>query len=110
MFAATMHHTTSILLLQSKPPAAQSISSLKSRTWHAVQICGICLSNNASWSHDPTILAVLIYVGKFISYHEQRKELLGVLYPLLRDSGLRMNEAFDDMVELWKMDSGFHTK
>ncbi|PVH89305.1 hypothetical protein DL98DRAFT_524089 [Cadophora sp. DSE1049] len=107
MFAAIMHHTTSILLLQSKPPVTQSTSILISQTWHAVQICGICLANNASWSYDPTVLVVLIYVGRFISYHEQRKELLEGLHLLVKGSGLRMNEAIDDMVACWKMDSGF---
>jgi len=109
MFAAIMHHTTSILLLESKPPVSQSTSSLKSQTWHAVQICGVCLANNATWSHDPTVLAELIYAGRFISYHEQRKEVLRSLYLLVKESGLRMGEAVDDMVATWKLDSGFDT-
>ncbi|KAH7399961.1 hypothetical protein BKA64DRAFT_670801 [Cadophora sp. MPI-SDFR-AT-0126] len=106
MFAAIMHHNTSILLLQSKPPITQSTSYLKSATWHSVQICGICLANNTSWSHDPTILAVLVYVGRFISFHEQRTELLEALRLFVKESGLLLNEPVDDMMTFWRLDGG----
>lgn len=85
MYAAIMHHTTSLLLLQSKPPTVRPSSHLKTPTWHAVQICGICMGNNAQWSYDPTILAALIYAGRLISYQEQKRELLEALQVLVKE-------------------------
>jgi hypothetical protein len=106
MHAAIMHHTTSVLLWQNKPPTARSSSHLRTPTWHAVQLCGICIGNNAHWSYDPTILAALTYVGRLISYQEQRKELLEFLQVMSKASGWQVGEAIDDMIEQWQLDSG----
>ncbi|OBU00095.2 hypothetical protein VE01_01833 [Pseudogymnoascus verrucosus] len=108
MYAAIMHHTASVLLLQSKPPTVRPSSHLKTPTWHAVQICGICIGNNAQWSYDPTILAALIYAGRLISYQEQKKELLDVLRVLVKGSGWQVGGAIDEMIEWWRVDGGFH--
>ncbi len=75
LFTAVLYHTLYALLLQSKPRSVRVLSSAKTPTWHAVQICGICIGNNASWSYDPTILAALVYASRFISYQEQKQEL-----------------------------------
>lgn len=106
MHATVMHHITAILLLQKKPPNERSSSHIKHPTWHAVQICGICIGNNSQWSYDPTILASLIYAGRFISYWEQKKELLGILKSFSKDSGWQVCSAVDDLVERWQVDSG----
>lgn len=107
MHAAIMHHTISVLLLQIKPSGARPSSQLKTPTWHAVQLCGICIANNAHWSNDPTILAALIYAGRLISYQEQKRELLGFLQVVYKASGWQVGEVIDDLLDWWRIDSGF---
>lgn len=108
MYADVMHHTTSMLLLQVKPPRARSSMRLKNPTWHAVRICGICMGNDFQWSYDPTILAALIYAGRFISYGEQKNELVKLLRRLVRESGWQLGSAIDEMTDRWREDSASH--
>lgn len=104
LYAAIMHHTTCLLLLEAKPPALRQLPHLKTPTWHAVQICGLCVGNNAHWSWDPTILAALVYSGRFISYHEQREELLEFLRLVMEGTGWKIDQEVDEMVTGWRSD------
>ena len=106
MYAASIHHITSVLLLQVDPFVEQQPTHIKNATWHAVRICGICIGNKAEWSYDPTILAALAFAGRFISYWEQKRELLVALQTLVKGSGWPVNSAIDKLVQQWRDDSG----
>lgn len=104
MYSDVMYHTACMLLLEGKPPQIRSSWHLKSSTWHTLRICGICIGNNAEWSYDPTILAALIYAGRFISYRQQKKELVDFLRNIVQGSGWQMGIAVDEMIEQWQVD------
>jgi hypothetical protein len=101
-----LSHLTHILLIQCKPRQvpSQFAKSLNTAPWHAVQLCGLALSNPILWSWDPIAVASLLLAGSFISYSEQQTELLQHLKQLRMTTGWIFDQEIQDLEVFWKAD------
>lgn len=104
-FSTLLYHLTSLLLLQFKPRRvdARSAKFLKTTTWHAVEVCGLSLSNPLLWSWDPIVVAALIRAGLSLSYVSQQEELFAHLRRLESLTGWILENELRDLKEFWKM-------
>lgn len=102
-----LSHLSYILLNQCKPRQIQSRAAkgINTASWHAVQICGLALSNPILWSWDPVAVAALLFVGPLLSYSEQQVELLLHLKLLRRTTGWNFDQEIHDLQQFWKSGS-----
>lgn len=106
-YSAFLDHLTCLLLLRSKPRKVfgRDAKSLKTTTWHAVEICGLSMSNPLFWSWDPVVVAALIPAGPTLSYAAQQKELLEHLRRLEKLTGWAIRKALQDLEDNWRIGS-----
>lgn len=102
-----LHHLMSLLLLMSRPRNIDRTTSnkFKTTTWHAVQICGLSISNNILWSWDPVVIAVLLHAGQSLSYGAQQKELLRHLRRLEETTAWKFGSEVDQLEDFWAASS-----
>ena len=106
-YVAFVNHLTCLLLIRSKPRKVDGKAGkgLRTETWHAVQLCGLSLSNTILWNWDPVIVAALLYAGPLLSYAGQQKELLLHLVVLRKTTGWLIEEEIHRLEEFWKVSS-----
>jgi hypothetical protein len=103
-YGCLLYHITCLLLLQCKPRAIRGrvTTQLKTVTWHAVQLCGLSISNNITWSWDPVSVSVILHAGQLLSYTEQQHELLVHLQQLAKLTGWRIHREIRNLAENWQ--------
>jgi hypothetical protein len=106
-YSSFLAHLTSIFLLNSRPSNIDRAlaNNLKTITWHAVQICGLSMSNNILWSWDPVIVAAILYAGQALSYPAQQIELLRYLRELEETTAWKFSDEVSELQELWRVSS-----
>lgn len=99
-----LYHLTSLLLLVSQPRNIdRTVSSkLRTTTWHAVQICGLSMSNNVLWSWDPLVVLSLLHAGQSLSYGAQQMELLRHLRRLEETTAWKFGGEVDRLEDFWR--------
>ncbi|KAH9223010.1 hypothetical protein DL95DRAFT_440743 [Leptodontidium sp. 2 PMI_412] len=110
-YATLLTHLTSLLLLQCLPPRLKLklkltqtalLQSLKTETWHAVQICSLALSNRVIWSYDPVVIAALLLAGRMLSYEAQQQELIRFLRTLRVVTSWVFDAEIAELEEAWE--------
>lgn len=106
-YFAFLNHLISLLLLISRPRNIDptTIGKCRTTTWHAVQICGLSMSNNILWSWDPVVIAALLHAGQSLSYGAQQKELLLHLRRLEETTAWKIGGEVDQLVAFWRASS-----
>ncbi|KAG9235733.1 hypothetical protein BJ875DRAFT_458272 [Amylocarpus encephaloides] len=103
-YAHFLTHLTSLLLIQSRPRKinTRAAKGLKTAAWHAVQLCGLSISNNMAWSWEPVVMAALVFSGPFLSYGGQHGELAGHLRGLDRMTGWQVEREVERLERFWR--------
>jgi hypothetical protein len=102
-YTAFLKHLMQMLLVQCKPRriSTRAAKLVNTAAWHAVQVCGLSLSNSILWSWDPLVVAALLLAGSFVSYSEQQQELMEHLIFLKRMTGWGFDLEIQNLETLW---------
>jgi hypothetical protein len=104
-YTSFLFHLSCLMLAQNRPHSLRRMKSTCLRTiaYHSVHLCGISRSNSLAWSWDPILVATLLFVGKFLSYHGQQIELLQHLTELTGLTGWKTSKEIDRLQEHWRV-------
>lgn len=103
LYGSILYHFTNICLLQCVPRrmkqyAAQNLGTV---TWHAVQLCGLSVSNEIRWSWDPVTIVTLFQAGMLLSFEDQQVELFHHLSQLTRITGWKFERELQNLSQFW---------
>jgi hypothetical protein len=106
-YSSFLQHLISLFLLVSRPRnTGRAMSTkLKTTTWHAVQICGLSISNNVLWSWDPVVVAALLHTGQYLSYGPQQTELLRHLRRMEVTTAWKFGREIGQLQDFWRVSS-----
>ncbi|MCJ1305979.1 hypothetical protein MMC08_008796 [Hypocenomyce scalaris] len=95
------YHMAALQLLQSKPRSIKLPAGSQSTIWHALQICGIALSNEQHGCWDLALLASVLRAGSLMSHEGQQREITLYLGRMQQSTGWKIQTALDDLQKTW---------
>jgi hypothetical protein len=95
-----LHHTASVLMLQSQPSEVKLTPRPRSILWHARRICAISISNDhhGAWTNAVQPLWI---AGRCMSHPDEHKAILDILERIEKESGWGTRWRQEDLKSFW---------